>query len=339
MGGRFTAILSVLILISYIPLMAQVRVPQTPAPSGGDFAVPNPHPQKIPTDVILVKGAVPSSSDSAVAVPEGGAISQSVYTNEYFGIRYSLPPGFTEKYSGPPPSDSGYYVLAELEPKPKFQAAAPGSVLVSAQDLFFGLAPADNVLSLVDFRRDKLGPYFKVERQPTEVKVGNHSFIRFDYMSPVAGLHWYTLTTEIRCHAVQFQFTSRDPQLAEIMVQQLAKAAVGETSASGLTPAPVCIKNYATGDNVLQKVVPVFTGRKFNRIPVRIIIDKYGKVKYIHVISAFPEQTKAINDALLHWEFRPYRINGKAVEVETGILFGTQPLQPGAAQRSAQVTD
>ncbi|HET9182430.1 MAG TPA: energy transducer TonB [Candidatus Angelobacter sp.] len=339
MRARFTAILIIAMIAGCTPLLAQVSVPHAPAASGGDFAVPNPAAKKIPTDVILVKGAVPSSSDPAVPVPEGGAISEGVYTNQYFGIRYPLPPGFVEKYSGPPPSDSGYYVLAELEPKPKFQAAAAGSVLVSAQDLFFGLVPADNALSLVNFRRDKLGPYLKIERQPTEVKVGNQSFIRFDYMSPVAGLHWYTLTTEVRCHAVQFQFTSRDPQLAEIMVQQLAKSALGDTTSSGAPSAPVCIKNYASGDNVLQKVAPVFTGRKFNRIPVRIVIDKYGKVKYVHVISAFPDQIKAITDALQRWEFRPYRINGKAVEVETGIMFGAQPVEPGAAAHPAQVMD
>lgn len=335
MRGRFAAVLIVFVLVitSCTPAFAQVA-PQTAAPSGGDFAVPNPHQQKVPTNVILVKGAVPSSSDSAVPVPEGGAISQSVYTNQYFGIKYPLPPGFVEKYSGPPPSDSGYYVLAELEPQAKFQAAAPGSVLVSAQDLFFGLVPADNALALVDYTRDKVGSYSRIERQPTEVKVGNHSFIRFDYMSPVAGLHWYTLTTEVRCHAVQFQFTSRDPQLAEIMVQELAKAALGDTPA----PAPVCIKNYASGDNVLQKVDPVFTDRKFNPVPVRIIIDKYGKVKYVHVISAFADQTRAITDALLRWEFRPYRVNGKAVEVETGILFGRHPVQQGTA-RAAQVAE
>lgn len=334
MRGRFAAVLIVLVITSCTPAFAQVA-PQIAAPSGGDFAVPNSHPQKIPTDVILVKGAVPSSSDSAVPVPEGGAISEGVYTNQYFGIKYPLPPGFVEKYSGPPPSDSGYYVLAELEPKPKFQSAAPGSVLVSAQDLFFGLVPADNVLTLVDFTREKVGSYSRIERQPTEVKLGNHSFIRFDYMSPVAGLHWYTLTTEVRCHAVQFQFTSRDPQLAEIMVQELAKAALGDTPA----PAPICVKNYASGDNVLQKVDPVFTDRKFNPVPVRIIIDRYGKVKYVHVISAFADQTRAITDALLRWEFRPYRVNGKAVEVETGIMFGKHPVQPVTAAQAAQVAE
>ena len=50
-------------------------------------------------------------------------------------------------------------------------------------------------------------------------------------------------------------------------------------------------------------------------------------MKHVHVISAFSEQSKTITDALLQWEFRPYRVNGQPVEVETGILFGamTQP--------------
>jgi len=304
-----------------------------PSFAQGDFAVTNPAPKKLPTDVILVKGAVASSSDASIPAPEGGAIAQDIYTNKYFGMSYRLPAGFQEKYSGPPPSDSGYYVLADLEPKPEFQAAAAGSALISAQDLFFGLAPADSPQALVEFRRSKLGPYFTVERQPTQVKLGNHSFIRFDYTAPDVGLHWYTLTTEVRCHAVQFQFTSRDTELLESMVRQLADAVVGNDS-----NIPVCVKNYAVGDNVLHKVDPVFTDRKFNPVPVRIVIDKYGKVKYVHVISAFPDQTRAITDALLQWEFRPYRVHGKAVEVETGIMFaGRRMPQPGAS--SAQVSD
>lgn len=338
MRGKLVAIFTILTIVICTPLIAQTSAPEEPVGQGGDFAITNSAPRKVPTDVILVKGAVPSSSDPAVPAPESGNIAENVYSNKYFGISYPLPPGFFQKYSGPPPSDAGYYVLTELEPQKKFEDAAPGSVLVSAQDLFFGLVPAESPLALVEFRRGKLGPYFKVERQPTEVKLGSHSFIRFDYMSPAAGLHWYTLTTEVRCHAVQFQFTSRDPDLAESMVRQLAHAALAPPSPSG-AGVPVCIKNYASGDKVLHRVDPVFTERKFNRIPVRIIIDKYGKVEYVHVLSAFPDQIKAINDALMRWEFRPYRIDGKPVEVETGILFGSRPAQPGVAARSAHVAD
>ena len=69
--------------------------------------------------------------------------------------------------------------------------------------------------------------------------------------------------------------------------------------------APVCIKDYARPENVIERVDPVFTERRFNSIPVRIIIDKDGKVKHIHFLSAFPEQAKSITDALRQWRFKP----------------------------------
>lgn len=339
MRFKSLAIIASLAIFSSAAIFAQSSEAEKPTALSGDVTVDNPLAAKVPTDVILVKGAVPFSSDPAMPVPEGGSVQENHYVNKYFGISYSLPPGFFQKYLGPPPSDSGYYVLTQLEPKKEFQAAAAGSVLVSAQDLFFGLVPAENPLALVDFRRDKLGPDFKIERQPTQVTLGKHSFIRFDYMSPVAHLHWYTLTTEVRCHAVQFQFTSRDPELLESMIRQMARMGRPQASESGSPGEPVCLKNYATRENVLHRVDPVFTDRKFNPIPVRVIIDRYGKVKHVHVISGFPDQNKVIEDALTQWEFRPYRVNGEPVEVETGIMFGSKTMQRKTGPNSASLAD
>jgi len=122
--------------------------------------------------------------------------------------------------------------------------------------------------------------------------------------------------------------------MLESLVQGMDKMQSLEQASSGY---PVCVKGYASGDNILQRVEPVFSAHKFNPVPVRITIDRYGKVKHVHVISAFPEQTKAIIDALLQWEFRPYKVNGQPVEVETGIMFGmqTQPLR----RTSSKVSD
>ena len=75
----------------------------------------------------------------------------------------------------------------------------------------------------------------------------------------------------------------------------------------------------------MEKVDPVFTERRFNPVPVRIIIDKEGKVKHVHFLSAFPDQAKVITDALSQWRFRLYLRNGRPVEVETGIMFGRAP--------------
>ena len=97
------------------------------------------------------------------------------------------------------------------------------------------------------------------------------------------------------------------------------------TGGTGGGGVPVCIKDYASDENVIERVDPVFSEQRFNPVPVRIIIDKQGKVKHIHFLSAFPDQTKAISDALSQWKFRPYLRDGQPVEVETGIMFGRAP--------------
>jgi hypothetical protein len=60
---------------------------------------------------------------------------------------------------------------------------------------------------------------------------------------------------------------------------------------------------------------------------VRIIIDRRGKVKHIHFLRALPDQAQAITDALSQWRFKPHLVDGKPVEVETGLLFGTRAQQ------------
>jgi hypothetical protein len=88
----------------------------------------------------------------------------------------------------------------------------------------------------------------------------------------------------------------------------------------------------------MAKVEPVFSQAKFNPVPVRIIIDKKGKVKHIHFLSAFPDQAKAISDALGQWKFKPYVREGVPVEVETGIMFGraVRPMRPQAADAAVE---
>lgn len=328
---------SLLVISLSISVLATAQDGSDSAPSqGGDFSS-NSLATKVPANVILVKGAVASASDSMTPLPESGSITEHVYNNRYFGMSYPLPPGFSQKYVGPPPSDSGYYVLTQIEPAGEFKAANAGTILISAQDMFFTLTPASNAFELVKFKRTRLSDDFKVERQPTEVKIANHSFVRMDYSSPVAELHWYTLATQIRCHAVEFTLTSRDPELLEALVRGMEKMKLPDDAGPagrGGGEVPVCVKDYATPANVLHRVDPVFADRKFNPIPVRIIIDKYGKVKHVHLISAFPDQARTITDALLQWEFKPYKLNGQPVVVETGLLFGAKQ-RPTANQTSS----
>ena len=215
---RSKSLLLLLIVVLSIGTLAQSQA--SPQSSGAIYSpdgtrigerppgTPEPELKPVPPNTILVKGAWASASDSSTPLPEGGAIVDSVYRNQYFGLSYTVPPDWYQKFQGPPPSDSGYYVLAQLRPNDKFKGTMKGTVLFSAQDLFFNPSPVRNSVELVTQTRDHLQPEYKVERQPEVVKLANRPFVRFDYVAPVAGLDWYVLATQIRCHAVQFIFAS-----------------------------------------------------------------------------------------------------------------------------------
>ena len=303
--------------------------PQNALQNGGDFSDSTQPQTKVPAGVILVKGAWSSASDSRTPVPEVGSVANGVFTNRYFGMTYALPPDWTEKYEGPPPSDSGRYVLAQIRPADTYKGTTPGTILIIAQDMFFAPLPATNALELVNYSKDNLQSDYQVEMAPTEVKIAGHFFSFFAYWSPVAQLHWYLAATQIRCHAVELVLTSRDRKLLDSLFLDMNKmklpAEASPTAGMGGGDFPVCIKDYARDENVIARVDPTFTERRFNPVPVRIIISKEGKVKHIHFLSAFPDQTKAITDALEKWKFRPYLRDGKPVEVETGIMFGRSP--------------
>ncbi len=333
MRSRFSCFLTALALFASSLVWSQSAKSQSASPGGGASSNnPQPQPQtqnKVPEGVILVKGAWSSASDSITPLPEGGNVTNNVFSDQYFGITYPLPSDWTEKYKGPPPSDTGRYVLAQIEPADTFKGPARGSILITAQDMFFTPLPAANALQFINYEKDNLQADYKVELPPTVTQVAGRSFAFFAYWSPVAQLHWYVLATQMRCHAVQIALTSRNTKLLESLIRDMNKmklpAEAGTSGGTGGGDFPVCIKDYARDENVIAKVDPVFAERRFNPVPVRIIIDRQGKVKHIHFLSAFPDQTKAITDALGQWKFKPYRQDGHPVEVETGIMFGRAP--------------
>ncbi len=289
----------------------------------------NAQPKALPKNTILVKGAAPSATDSVTPVPESGTLADSLYSSKYFRLQYALPSGWSQVYSGPPPSDTGYYVLAQLRPGDASAEKDRATLLITAQDLFFTLKPASNALALINSTTNTLRAEYELERPPTAVTVAHHPFVRFDYYSPVAQLHWYVLSTEVRCHMIQFVFTGSDSELLETLIHETDKmklpAETNPTTGTGGNDVPVCIQNYARGDNVIERVDPLLTDRRFNPIPVRIVIAKDGKVKHIHFLSAFPDQARSITEALQQWRFKRYLQDGRPTEVETGIMFGHSP--------------
>jgi hypothetical protein len=340
MRFRFSCFLLLSALSLAVPAWGQSTAGQS-SPKNAD-APDNPQAMtKVPSNVILIKGAWSSASDSVTPVPEGGSVTGDAFTDEYFGITYPLPKGWTEKYKGPPPSDSGRYVLAQIQPADPSTGALPGHILITAQDMFFTPLPTTNALELTAYEKNNLHSDYTLEVPPQQTNITGRSFAFYAYQSPVAELHWYVLATEIRCHAVEFVLTSRDTKLLESLVADVNRMKLPpEASPSGGEGGgafPVCIKNYATEEHLIARVDPILTDHRFSAVPVRIIIDKSGKVKHIHFLSAFPDQTKIITDALEQWKFKPYLNDGQPVEVETGIMFGraARPLASSPRPKSS----
>src|SRR5258708_14857520 len=253
---------------------------------------------------------------SPMPIPEDGKVLGGIYVNDYFDLSYPLPEGWTEGLQGPDPSDTGYYVLSELIP----QSDPAAAIMITAQDMLFASNSHRNIAEMVhDFRQAMSeADVMTIDREPTEVKVADRLLYRVDFSG--VGLYRATFTTESRCHAVSFNLTSRDPELLADLALSVDKLSSARKRDSG-APVPYCIENYAVPENLLQRVEPTPVGPKFMPIPVRIIVDTEVGVKHVHVIRATPEQRKSIEDALRQWKLKPYRLNGRAVEIETGLMF------------------
>lgn len=261
-------------------------------------------------------------TDPGNAQPEDGAVVDGVYVNPYFALRYPLPPGWKEGLRPPRPSYTGYYVLTTPAPL----EGARATILVAVQDAFFAAESLSSAMALVADLAQTSPAGDRITAGPSVVQIAGHPFARVAISE--TPLSQIVLATEIRCHVVIFTFTSAAPERLEQLaasLDSLSLAAVGSPATAATSPIPACIKDYATKETILKKVDPLPAGPQFLKIPVRIVIGTDGKVKHIHVIRAFPEQRKSIEEALAEWEFKPYRANGEPAEIETGLVFEFKP--------------
>jgi len=254
---------------------------------------------------------LPFAVTSAAPDPQDGKVAGGVYTNAYFDLSYPLPRGFGEGLAGPDPSDSGYYVLGNFVP----QAAPSGTILVTAQDTFFAGPHRDVAVAAKEFRESiSQVEGMSIDREPAEMTIGNRLAWRIDFSG--VGLYRAMVSAEMRCHLVSITFTAPDPQARETLASSLNHVSL----AAGRDP-PVCIRNYAAGDQLIRKVAPTDMAPSPMPIPARIIIGSDGAVRHVHVIRATEGQRKTIEQALRQWTFKPHTVNGRAVEVETGLAL------------------
>jgi hypothetical protein len=191
---------------------------------------------------------------------------------------------------------------------------------MSAQDTFFDEARRD-LAEAASEMRDTMAQIdgMSIDREPAEIVFGRRPASRPAWRIDFSGVGLYRamIITEMRCHLVSITLTAPDPQARETLAGSLDHM----SQAAGRDP-PVCIRNYATGDQLLRKVAPTDIAPSPMPIPTRIIIGRDGAVRHVHVIRATDAQRKGIEQALQQWTFKPHTVNGRAVEVETGLRSG-----------------
>jgi hypothetical protein len=265
--------------------------------------------------VCAVAGQPLRAANFETANPEQGAVIDGAYVNAYFGLRYTMPPGWKAGPQPPPPSAGGYYVLGTPMPPP----GAKATILIAAQDTFFAMPPlADAGEMTRNLAQSVSNGSENAAAMRGAATIAGHSFLTLDL--PGVPLSRMVLATDIRCHVVIFTFTGADRG----RLRQLA-ASLNRLSLDQDRSVPDCVKDYATAQTIRRKVEPVLAEPQFVKVPVRIIIGADGGVEHIHVIRAFAAQQKSIEGALMHWRFEPYRAKGRAREVETGLTFEFKP--------------
>jgi hypothetical protein len=253
---------------------------------------------------------------SAMAVPEEGTVMDGRYTNKYFDLSFGLPEGLIAGPAGPEPSETGYYTLTSLVP----EGEPDGAILIAAQDMFFEPRPRSDVAAEAGDFRNAMARIdgMTIDQEPSEANIAGHLMQRIDFSG--VGLYRATFVTKIRCHFVSFNLTARSPELLAGLTGSLSNlSAAAEAAAS--PSVPLCVRDYAVAENILQRVEPAVVGPRFTSIPVRIVIDQDGGVKHVHVIHGSDEQRKSIEEAVRRWKFKPPRVDGRAVEIETGLIF------------------
>jgi TonB family protein len=92
----------------------------------------------------------------------------------------------------------------------------------------------------------------------------------------------------------------------------------------------ICTNPKAEIQKMVRPAFPAEAKQKgiFGRVLVEMTIDKEGRPKAIRASEGNPILREAVLRALPQWRWKPYKLNGQAVEVQTTITVNFEPGRP-----------
>jgi len=96
-------------------------------------------------------------------------------------------------------------------------------------------------------------------------------------------------------------------------------------------PASIHLSSKLVEGNLIYKSVPQYpaiakASHTEGTVVLQAMISKMGTIEGLHVISGSPMLQEAAIEAVKNWRYKPYMLNGQAVEVETtvNVIFKLQ---------------
>jgi len=102
------------------------------------------------------------------------------------------------------------------------------------------------------------------------------------------------------------------------------QAAAGKPATGRLICTPV------PGGKIVKRVTPLYPKTISAKalaggVIVKLTIDKQGVPQDLQVIKGDPILAKAALEALKQWRWKPYKLNGEPVEVESSVYIRFEP--------------
>ncbi len=117
----------------------------------------------------------------------------------------------------------------------------------------------------------------------------------------------------------------RSAILAMTMISMFSISLAAQTSAPAV--APTRVSNAEQEKRLTKRVNPKYPKEAFDAkltgmINLELVIDKEGKVSSVRVLGKGEDLLiKSATDAVKQWTYKPYKVDGKAVEVVTIVTI------------------
>jgi TonB family protein len=306
----------------------------------------------------------PTSGSSNTLAYEDGSIASGRYTNECFGFSLVVPDGWQFNTQlvgadGKAKHTTRQLVLLMLDQHK--EGSFGNRIVLTSPDAKDTLPTAEEYVSnFVHGEVDVDREHRELVRDAYAVDYGGKHFFRADYKQSTNGrvLYLASVYTKFRGYYIGETVIADSPEGLEQSANSLQHisfredepnskcvmrgddspnstgtiggviGSVAQPPTSG-QPSRVRVSQRVSVGLLIKKISPHYPedarqARIQGTVVLQAVIDANGDVKEVALVSGHPLLAPAALEAVKHWKYKPYLLNGQPVEVETQIVVAFQ---------------